>query len=131
LPKDLLQHILEGIVTEVEAIRNAVSRTEMRIVASSLLIIYEADWDKLRKSIELWKQEEQAFEDDDASEREDSDDTEESDDNLKKGPPYLVKLIDFGHTRLTPGEGPDDRALLGIDTTLKLLRERLAHISSN
>ena len=58
------------------------------------------------------------------------DDAEGSDDNDDKlGPPYLIKLIDFGHTKLSPGKGPDTGVLLGLDTTISLLKNRLDEIA--
>jgi len=41
---------------------------------------------------------------------------------------YVVRLIDFAHTFVTPGSGPDDGVLLGLDTTLGLLNGRIAEI---
>ena len=36
----------------------------------------------------------------------------------RPGPPYIVKVIGFAHTRIVPGEGLDEGVLKGIDTTL-------------
>ena len=43
-------------------------------------------------------------------------------------PPYTVKLIDFAHTYVTPGEGPDESTLFGLDTVLQLLDGRIEQI---
>ena len=43
----------------------------------------------------------------------------------------LVKLIDFAHTRVAAGEGPDGGALLGMDTTLKLLGGRITQVKQS
>ncbi|KXN91930.1 Inositol polyphosphate multikinase [Leucoagaricus sp. SymC.cos] len=40
-----------------------------------------------------------------------------------------VKLIDFAHTKVVPGEGPDKGVLLGMDTVLKLLDGRLESLA--
>ena len=48
----------------------------------------------------------------------------------KPGPAFTVKLIDFAHTRLAPGEGPDSGVLLGLDTTLKLVDGRIAQVET-
>ncbi|KZT24103.1 SAICAR synthase-like protein [Neolentinus lepideus HHB14362 ss-1] len=42
--------------------------------------------------------------------------------------PYVVRLIDFAHTKLTPGRGPDEGILLGLDTVLKLLESRIEEV---
>lgn len=41
---------------------------------------------------------------------------------------YVVRLIDFAHAFLKPGSGPDEGLLLGLDTTLGLVNERLASV---
>ncbi|KAJ7585640.1 hypothetical protein C8J56DRAFT_948514 [Mycena floridula] len=58
----------------------------------------------------------QWIEDDDDDE---GDDKEEQDDGKagkkkKATAPYLVKLIDFAHTRMKPGSGPDEGVLKGM-----------------
>ena len=56
---------------------------------------------------------------------------EEGEETLKKvGPPFAVKLIDFAHTRLVSGEGPDEGVLKGLDTTLKLLAGRIEEVEA-
>jgi 1D-myo-inositol-tetrakisphosphate 5-kinase/inositol-polyphosphate multikinase len=127
LPRDLLQAILEGILAEVLAIREAVSDTVMRMIGSSLLIIYEADWEILRQSLKLWHPDAEDIEED-SDEADDSDDTDSSR-ALKYRPPYVVKLIDFAHTTLHNGDGPDTGVILGLDTTIKLLKGRLDELS--
>lgn len=120
-----MQYVLEGILEEVQAIREAISQTEMRMVGGSILITYEADWDVLKEAIILWKREEEEEETDyEGDEPEDSDDSIDT----KIGPAYLVKLIDFAHTRAKPGEGPDVGVVLGLDTVIHLLMNRLKKI---
>lgn len=42
--------------------------------------------------------------------------------------PYVVKLIDFAHTKMTPGQGPDEGVLLGLDTVIRLLDGRIEEV---
>ncbi|TFK46382.1 SAICAR synthase-like protein [Heliocybe sulcata] len=42
--------------------------------------------------------------------------------------PYVARLIDFAHTKLTPGMGPDEGVLTGLDTVLKLLEGRIEEV---
>ena len=63
-------------------------------------------------------------EEDEEGEESDSEGDEEG-----NGPPYMAKLIDFAHTRLAPGEGPDEGVLLGLDTILRLLNGRISQLS--
>ena len=62
----------------------------------------------------------QNWEEDDEEEDEDEDE-----DKKRVGPPYLVKLIDFAHTKIVPGIGPDEGVLKGVDTVLSLLDGRI------
>lgn len=110
----------------------AVRSTEMRMVGGSILVIYEADWDALKQGLQSWSRdsftdEESAAADCDADGEGNGDDPDDSDD--EQGPPYLIKLIDFGHTTLREGEGPDTGVMLGLDTTISLFKNRLEEIA--
>ena len=117
LPPDLLLPILESMREDVAEIREALAQLHMRMVGGSLLIIYEADPDRAREGLE-WLEE--GGEEDDEEEDEDEDE-----DKKRVGPPYLVKLIDFAHTKIVPGIGPDEGVLKGVDTVLSLLDGRI------
>ena len=124
LPRDLLRQVLQGLIADIEEIREAVRQTEMRMVASSLLVVYEADWDVLRENLQTWSREAPSYgggeEDGEVGSSDSSDDT--------PGPPYLVKLIDFGHTTLREGDGPDTGVITGLDTTITLFKKRLEQV---
>ena len=115
LPKATLVPILQGIREEVQEIRDIFAELEVRMVGGSLLVIYEADWQKAEEGL---------IQDED----EDEDDSDDEDEK-KPGPPFLVKVIDFAHTTLTPGQGVDSGVLLGLDTVLRLLDRRLSEIN--
>ncbi|EKM56120.1 uncharacterized protein PHACADRAFT_145233 [Phanerochaete carnosa HHB-10118-sp] len=106
LPADVLLPVLSGLREDVAEIRNALSGVHMRMVASSLLIIYEADPERAREGVRIWLEE----------------------GTKKVGPPYAIKIIDFAHTRLKPGEGPDESLLKGLDTVLRLLDGRIEQV---
>lgn len=118
--------ILQAIREDIEEIRQAFASLEMRMVGGSLLIIYEADWTRAEEGVKrLGLDDEDGEEDEEDEEDEDDDD---DDDKNKPGPPYSVHLIDFAHTRITPGEGPDQGVLTGIDTVLRLLDGRIKEV---
>ncbi|EJF56298.1 SAICAR synthase-like protein [Dichomitus squalens LYAD-421 SS1] len=119
LPPDVLLPILESMREDVAEIREALAQVHMRMVGGSLLIIYEADWGRAREGLK-WLEE--AAEDED---EEDEEDEDEDEDEKRVGPPYLVKLIDFAHTKVVPGIGPDEGVLKGVDTILTLLDGRI------
>ncbi|KAH9045457.1 SAICAR synthase-like protein [Lactarius pseudohatsudake] len=134
LPRTLLLPVLKSIRKSVQEIRDAMSVIEMRMVAGSLLIVYEGDWDRAEMGVQ-WlaeqatsdgggRESEGAMEEDS---EEDSDSGDESDDELSGGskPPCVVKVIDFAHVRFKAGEGPDRGVLKGLDTVLSLLDGRI------
>jgi inositol-polyphosphate multikinase len=105
------------------------------MVGSSLLIVYEGAWDRAETGVRWLAEqpasmsngeggvevEEEEWEEDEESEEDISDEGSPS--------PCVVKLIDFAHTRLKPGEGPDMGVLKGLDTLLSLLDGRIASLA--
>jgi 1D-myo-inositol-tetrakisphosphate 5-kinase/inositol-polyphosphate multikinase len=113
------------------------------MIGSSLLIVYEGDWDRAETGVQwLAKQPastssgegggkgEEIYEDTEVegSEEDEESDEEDSSDEGSEGP-CVVRLIDFAHTRLKPGEGPDVGLLKGLDTLLSLLDGRIASVA--
>ena len=122
LPADVLLQVLETLREDVAEIRAVLAEVHMRMVGGSLLIIYEADVERARKGLE-WMAEHREDEDD-----EDEDDEDEESGKVHVGAPYLVKLIDFAHTKIVPGIGPDEGVLKGVDTVLSLLDGRIGQV---
>lgn len=140
LRSGVLHSLLVKIGVELRAIRDTVTAIEMRMAGGSVLIIYEADGDRARLGLQLLEEQEadkqmggvhegREREDDSNDEPEDDDDEgESSDDEGVIGLPFQVKLIDFAHTRLTPGQGPDVGVVKGLETLITLLDERAAQV---
>ncbi|THH21461.1 hypothetical protein EW146_g104 [Bondarzewia mesenterica] len=151
LPASTLLPILESITRDVHSIREALNTVEMRMVGGSLLLMYEADWVRAEQGVQWLGAHPDGVNSD--SESSDEDEDEEGDDEeegkgmdlevemeieeeegtvgrKKPGAPYAVRLIDFAHMRLKPGEGPDVGVLKGVDTTLQLLEGRLEEVRS-
>ena len=142
LPRTLLVPILRSIRKSVQELRDLLSTmTELRLIGSSLLIVYEGDWDRAemgvqwlaeqlgRMNVEEDGEEEETDEDTegDVEDMEGSDEEDSSDEGSEG--PFVVRLIDFAHTRLKPGQGADVGVLKGLDTLLGLLDGRIASIS--
>ena len=104
---------------DIAEIRAALAQMDLRMVGGSLLIIYEADLERAREGLK-WMEEAPEDEDEEEEEEEDHEDEEK-----RVGPPYIVKLIDFAHTKIVPGIGPDEGVLKGVDTVLRLLDGRI------
>lgn len=57
-------------------------------------------------------------------EENDADDGDGESEGEDEPPLFRLSLIDFAHTRLMPGQGPDTGVLLGIDTPIRLIHEQ-------
>ena len=136
LPTEQLLPVVEAIRERIAEIRDAFAQVEMRMVGGSLLIIYENDLERVKQGIALLEEgveeeEDDEDEDDEDEDDEDEDDEEEDEENTKPAPACFVKLIDFAHTKMVAGEGPDEGVLLGMDTTLRLLDGRISEIKGS
>jgi inositol-polyphosphate multikinase len=135
--------ILRSIRKSVQEIRDLLSSIELRMIGSSLLIVYEADWDRAQTGVQ-WLAEQQAsmssggdgVEEEEINEdtdvegsEEDGESEEDSSEDEGLESPCVVRLIDFAHTRLKPGEGADVGVLKGLDTLLSLLDGRIASLA--
>ncbi|EGN96416.1 hypothetical protein SERLA73DRAFT_76370 [Serpula lacrymans var. lacrymans S7.3] len=138
LPRHLLLPILRSLREDVAEIRETLEGVDMRMIGGSLLIVYESDWTRAEEAVKLYELENDSEEmeaendveitagEDNDGEDEDIEDEDEEED--LPVPPYTVKLIDFAHTRLMPGHGPDQGVLMGIGTLLKLLDGRIQEV---
>ncbi|CCM04564.1 uncharacterized protein FIBRA_06745 [Fibroporia radiculosa] len=162
LPSEILQDMLSQIRLEIEEIYTAVAGTEMRMVGGSLLILYEAEWERASEGLQILKEQQEESDsynrdeedngdnDEDNNDEDNNDEDNNDEDNNDEdsdgggdensdedndegnekpiGPPFVVKLIDFAHTQLAPGHGPDEGVLLGLRTVLRLLDDRLQQV---
>ncbi|KAK7438462.1 hypothetical protein VKT23_018075 [Stygiomarasmius scandens] len=132
LPANLLLSILQYLREDIEEIRGVLAKLHFRMVGGSLLIIYEADFAKAEEGLQWVKDVEEGRidpEEDDDEEEDKEEDTAAK--KQKPRSPYVVKLIDFAHTRIKPGDGPDEGVLKGIDTVLGLLDGRIKEVESS
>lgn len=138
LPPSLLRRLLTTLLERLGKLKTALSSSELRAVGSSLLIVYEGDPLRLSSHFAAldegkvkWKEDEEV--DDASSSSEESELEEEGDegdegDGKGKGKdrlPITLHLIDFAHTVPTPGRGPDEGVLRGLDHFMGLVEERL------
>lgn len=66
-------------------------------------------------------------EDDSVADSNDDDDGRKEEERVSRQcPPVRLRMIDFAHTWLAQGEGPDEGVLLGIKTLRGLIRDRKA-----
>ncbi|TDL18525.1 SAICAR synthase-like protein [Rickenella mellea] len=152
LPAQLLTPILSGILENVRNIRDAIAQTEMRMIAGSILIVYEADWEKAHEGLQALEDSKttsiQTIDskvsegdedvdlgpeamDESGTDDEDGDEDEEDEEEEELILPFAVRLIDFAHVTLVPGEGADESVLRGLDTSISLLEGRLKEVEND
>jgi hypothetical protein len=66
-----------------------------------------------------------------SSDDEDSNPSDDSDDEDTRPRPFTLRLIDFAHTRLVQGQGKDEGFLLGLESTMRLIKGRLGELEKD
>ncbi|KAG8737363.1 hypothetical protein FRC10_008278 [Ceratobasidium sp. 414] len=122
VPRESLLKVLGAVRSKVLEVQQALAETEIRIVGGSVLIVWEGDPAALARAIET------ADSGRDVMEQSDDEDEELEESARKPGPVCIVKLIDFAHTRLAPGEGPDGGVMMGLGVLSKLLEGRIQEL---
>lgn len=89
------------------------------MVGGSILVIYEGDPARLAEAIDHTAS---------TALKELGGTSDSAEEVSKPIPVYSVKLIDFAHTILQEGLGPDEGVLLGVDTTISLLEGRINEV---
>jgi 1D-myo-inositol-tetrakisphosphate 5-kinase/inositol-polyphosphate multikinase len=125
LSASTLTAILARLLADLREVRSALARVELRVVGGSVLVVYEGLEERAVEGVKRMEEQDAKGDDEENEDEEDSEDDDE-----KKAVAYKVKLIDFAHTRLVPGQGPDEGVLLGLDTLSRLVEERIMVIRS-
>lgn len=98
---------------------NCLLDAEVRIKSGLLLFVYDADprrWQNLNED-EYLEADPLLAEDDDNDN--DEGEEEEDDDDEPKGPLSRLRVIDFAHAQVTPGKGPDENIIVGVENLLQ------------
>ncbi|WVQ94821.1 hypothetical protein IAU59_001904 [Kwoniella sp. CBS 9459] len=69
-------------------------------------------------------------EEDEDEEEDDLDGTKEDERNARRCPPVRIKMIDFAHTWLAQGDGPDKGVLKGLETLKGLIQGRKSQVEA-
>ena len=140
------------IDSELEKLESVLKSLEARFVGMSILIIYEGDSGRLEDALDRWEgklarqallaaeepmeqgdsdEEDDYFEEESSSTSSDDDEDDGARADARKArrcPPMTLKMIDFAHTKLAEGEGPDEGVLKGLDTLRGLIKGRAEEI---
>ncbi|KAH7105787.1 SAICAR synthase-like protein [Auriculariales sp. MPI-PUGE-AT-0066] len=132
LPAPLLLRVLDGLLLRLRVIESTLSSIELRMVGGSLLIVYESDVPALEKALETYVEPtgQDEYAEDDEGDDDGDDDGANEEDSKPIPKPFEIKVIDFAHTHVTPGQGPDQRMLKGLKTTISLLEGRRAQVAA-
>jgi inositol-polyphosphate multikinase len=120
--------IIRRIARELERIVYVLENEESRMYSASVLMVYEGDEQALEKALQEEKTrdtEGQAQNPELEPKSTAEDDGDDVDDESDEPEPKIhdVRLIDFAHAQWTPGQGPDENALQGVRSVLKILNE--------
>ncbi|CCH45077.1 Inositol polyphosphate multikinase [Wickerhamomyces ciferrii] len=118
LSKDQQDILLRNFYTRLQLLYNCLLSYEVRIRSGSLLFIYENDpkrWEELDNIDPLFDQ--------DLTDEDDEEDDE--DEEYKPSSLSSMTLIDFAHSKFTPGKGPDENIIQGIENLIDALDQLL------
>lgn len=118
LTQNRKEQVIHMFFQRLSLLYNTLLDTEVRMVSSSLLFIYEGDvsrWDDLNDKDMIMRT---SFLD------EDSDD-EDGDNDKEPSIPVLssLSLIDFAHSKFTPGQGCDENVIQGVENLIELFND--------
>ncbi|KAF2129545.1 SAICAR synthase-like protein [Dothidotthia symphoricarpi CBS 119687] len=108
---DRAREVLSYFLGEVKDIQKVFESKESRMYGASILLVYEGDLDEYNKTRTTLASM--------SSKQDDEGDDEDEDENLPKL--AAVKMIDFAHATWHPGQGPDENAIRGMRSTVKIL----------
>jgi 1D-myo-inositol-tetrakisphosphate 5-kinase/inositol-polyphosphate multikinase len=119
---ELGKSVAQAFTADLQEIQKTLENQESRMYSASLLFVFEGDGAALRAAME------------EASRPlaihtsginghgvVNGDEDEDEEDTIPKI--YSVKVIDFAHAQWVPGMGPDENALLGVRSVIKVLKE--------
>jgi 1D-myo-inositol-tetrakisphosphate 5-kinase/inositol-polyphosphate multikinase len=141
LPPILLHCVLTTLQADLEELKATISNIEMRMVGGSVLIVYEGDWERASKAFSTPSETATTEEDEDDEIEVEIDENGQivlesipdeaiEEEEEPEAPLCSLSLIDFAHTRLIDGAGPDEGVLKGIQTVIDLVRQRKDKIAA-
>ena len=131
----LAREVARRFYEDLKGLQQALEKEESRMYSASLLFIYEGDGKTLREKFEAELSLEKMFEEREADQElersapaavvTEPDGAEYAEDDDSEGGQMpkvqALKLIDFAHAAWTPGQGPDENMLHGIQNVVKML----------
>ncbi|SSD59961.1 related to Inositol polyphosphate multikinase [Saccharomycodes ludwigii] len=113
LDEKIKHKLAANFLSRLQLLYNTLLDSEVRMYSSSLLFIYETDQSRW----EFLDYQDDIIPDDIEDEILDEDETTYCK-TLSR-----LNLIDFAHSRFTPGEGPDENVLVGIENLIRIFEK--------
>lgn len=114
------KRVAKRLAREVRSLAAVLEKDESRMYSASILMVYEGDDEAMEAALEDEKRRGVVRTADPGNEDEEDKDSE--DDEERQRPKVSdMRLIDFAHAQWTPGHGPDNNALQGVRSVLKIL----------
>ncbi|OWB81288.1 kinase activity protein [[Candida] boidinii] len=114
--------LINNFYIRLQILYNCLLDYEVRIIAGSLLFIYENDlqkWEALNYNDSIFNENDYTFEEDD----DDNDDDKEEELHEINSNLSSLKFIDFAHSKFTPGESYDENIIKGVENLIELFKE--------
>ncbi|CCD22278.1 inositol polyphosphate multikinase NDAI_0A01200 [Naumovozyma dairenensis CBS 421] len=133
LSKERISSLLTIFLQRLQLFYNTLLNQEIRMISSSLLFIYETDsdrWDILNNEDSMLR--DNFLQSDDDDDDDDDDDEYEGEDNevltaknsrLKHSQLSSMSLIDFAHSKFTPGQGYDENVIEGVESLIQKFKD--------
>jgi 1D-myo-inositol-tetrakisphosphate 5-kinase/inositol-polyphosphate multikinase len=126
----------------IRKLKSVLEGLEMRFIGASILLVYEGDEEKLLQAFENadagkvrgdgGEPDVAIVDDEDSEEEEDASVASDAESEVEEiCPPITLRMIDFAHTWLVEGEGPDRGVLKGVETLEALVEGRLKALESS
>ncbi len=117
--------VAKRLAREVKDLAAVLQEEESRMYSASVLMVYEGDETAIEAALQDEKRR-AATAASDASDEIEEDATSEEEDGEQLLKVSEMRLIDFAHAQWTPGQGPDENALHGLENVLKILEQLTA-----
>jgi inositol-polyphosphate multikinase len=119
--------VVKRLAREVEGLVSVLEKEESRMYSASILMIYEGDERAMEAALDEEKGRAETGARDLANDNEE-DEGSGGDSDEQRLKVHDMRLIDFAHARWSIGQGPDENALQGVRSVLKILERLFAEV---
>jgi hypothetical protein len=127
IDEELGRYVVQAFLADLQEIQRIMENQESRMYSASLLFVFEGDGEALRAAMEEASKTPPRMNGvngngNDNSSSDDDEDDEDDEDFSQLPKIYSLKVIDFAHAQWVPGQGPDENALQGVRSLVRILK---------